>query len=215
MPDKERSGRLAGAVPPRVRTEPVQERSAARVDRLLDAAAEVVDEVGIERITTAMVAERAGASIGTVYRYFPDRIALLQALRDRTVARFRVRVIDELHRDRPRAWWDGVDSAVAALAELHRSEPGVRVIRFDESERGLPQTEEASPGHFARWFAQILEEEFGQEVDDALLFDLEVAVEIGDALMRRAFLLDPAGDERFLDAARSVVREYLARRHER
>ena len=215
MPDKEASGRLAGAVPPRVRTEPVQERSAVRIDRLLDAAAVLVDEVGIERITTAMVAERAGASIGTVYRYFPDRIALLQALRDRTVSRFRARVIEELHRNRSKAWWDGVESVVDAFAGLQRSEPGVRVIRFDESERGLPETEDFAPGHFARWFAQIIQEEFDQPVDDALMFDLEVAVELGDALMRRAFLLDPEGDERFLDAARRVVRDYLARRYER
>ncbi|MFE4952081.1 helix-turn-helix domain-containing protein, partial [Leifsonia sp. NPDC056665] len=75
----------AGA--PLVRTEPIQERSAARIDALLDAAAEVVDEIGFDRLTTAMVAERAGASIGTVYRYFPDRIVLLQALRDRALLR--------------------------------------------------------------------------------------------------------------------------------
>ena len=53
---------------PVVRTEPVQERGAARVEALLDAAAAVVDEVGFDRLTTAMVAEHAGSSIGTVYR---------------------------------------------------------------------------------------------------------------------------------------------------
>lgn len=215
MPDKDASGRPAGAVPPRVRTEPVQERSAVRIDRLLDAAAAVVDEVGIERITTAMVAERADASIGTVYRYFPDRIALLLALRDRIVSRFRTRVIEEIRARRPREWWGAVDAVVAAFASLHRSEPGVRVIRFDESERGLPEAEDFSAGHFARWFVQILDEEFDKSVDDALMFDLEVAVELGDALMRRAFLLDPAGDERFLRAARDVVSEYLSKRHGR
>ena len=60
------------------RNEPVQARSTARLTALLDAAAAVIDEIGYERLTTAMVAERAGASIGTVYRYFPDRIAVLQ-----------------------------------------------------------------------------------------------------------------------------------------
>ena len=62
-----------------LRNEPVQARSTARLTSLLDAAAEVVDEIGFERLTTAMVAERAGASIGTVYRYFPDRIAVLHS----------------------------------------------------------------------------------------------------------------------------------------
>ena len=68
-----------------LRNEPVQARSTARLSALLDAAAQIVDEIGYERLTTAMVAERAGASIGTVYRYFPDRIAVLQALAARNL----------------------------------------------------------------------------------------------------------------------------------
>ena len=70
-----------------IRNEPVQARSTARLAALLDAAAHVVDEIGYERLTTAMVAERAGASIGTVYRYFPDRIAVLQSLAARNAER--------------------------------------------------------------------------------------------------------------------------------
>src|SRR5580698_9128788 len=70
-----------------LRNEPVQARSTARLTALLDAAAAAIDELGYERLTTAMVAERAGASIGTVYRYFPDRIAVLQALASRNLER--------------------------------------------------------------------------------------------------------------------------------
>ena len=44
-----------------LRNEPVQARSTARLAALMDAAAAVVDEIGYERLTTAMVAERAGA----------------------------------------------------------------------------------------------------------------------------------------------------------
>src|SRR5580698_1466695 len=68
-----------------LRNEPVQARSTARLSALLDAAAAAIAELGYERLTTAMVAERAGASIGTVYRYFPDRIAVLQALAARNL----------------------------------------------------------------------------------------------------------------------------------
>ena len=71
-----------------LRNEPVQARSTARLSALLNAAAAVIDEIGYERLTTAMVAEKAGASIGTVYRYFPDRIAVLQSLSARNLAEF-------------------------------------------------------------------------------------------------------------------------------
>ena len=63
-----------------VRHEPVQARAAQRVEALLDAAAAVVVEHGIEHLTTALVADRAGASIGTVYRYFPTKEDLLRAV---------------------------------------------------------------------------------------------------------------------------------------
>jgi len=67
-----------------IRVEPVQARSTARVNALLDAACETMHDLGYEQLTTAMVADRAGASIGTVYRYFPDRIAVLQSVASET-----------------------------------------------------------------------------------------------------------------------------------
>ena len=61
---------------------PVQERSRKTVDKLVRAAKELLadPEVGRDRFTTAMVAERAGVSIGTFYRYFSDRVDLLDAI---------------------------------------------------------------------------------------------------------------------------------------
>ena len=117
---------------PLVRTEPIQERSAARIDALLDAAAEVVDEIGFDRLTTAMVAERAGASIGTVYRYFPDRIVLLQGLRDRAVLRYRHSVVAAIHAQSPAHWWNAVECAIDAFVGMFRTEPGFRIIRFTD-----------------------------------------------------------------------------------
>lgn len=63
-----------------LRNAPQQNRSERTLARLTDAARELVDEVGYDRFTTADVAVRAGVSIGTVYRYFPDRIGLLDAI---------------------------------------------------------------------------------------------------------------------------------------
>lgn len=200
---------------PLVRTEPIQERSAARIDALLDAAAEVVDEIGFDRLTTAMVAERADASIGTVYRYFPDRIVLLQALRDRALQRYRNAVVEGIHKAAPDHWWDAMECAIDAFVEMFRTEPGFRIIRFTDAERqNVPLASDAGEDFFAHRFAGILAEEFGLPAGDQLNFRLEVAVEIADSLITRAFLLDPQGDERFIDEARVVIREYLAKRYD-
>ncbi|MDZ4046289.1 MAG: helix-turn-helix domain-containing protein, partial [Rhodoglobus sp.] len=116
-----------------LRNEPVQARSAARLGTLLDAAAAVVDEIGFERLTTAMVAERAGASIGTVYRYFPDRIALLQALGARNLERVLTRVGDEVVKPEHSTWLDALASAMGILVDAFRTEPGFRGLRVGDA----------------------------------------------------------------------------------
>jgi AcrR family transcriptional regulator len=61
------------------RKTPVQARSTASVEAILDATIQVLLQVGKERLTTTRVAYRAGVSVGTLYQYFPNKSALLQA----------------------------------------------------------------------------------------------------------------------------------------
>ena len=62
------------------RKTPVQARSTASVNAILDATVQVLLRVGKERLTTTRVALRAGVSVGTLYQYFPNKSALLQAV---------------------------------------------------------------------------------------------------------------------------------------
>jgi AcrR family transcriptional regulator len=62
------------------RKSPVQARSAASVDAILEATIQVLLKVGKERLTTTRVAERAGVSVETLYQYFPNKSALLRAV---------------------------------------------------------------------------------------------------------------------------------------
>src|SRR5690349_19182275 len=71
---------VAGAGAKPLRRVPVQGRSMARVGRMLDACAGLVDEVGYDGLTTTLLAERAGVAIGSVYQFFPDKRAIVQAL---------------------------------------------------------------------------------------------------------------------------------------
>ena len=65
------------------RTAPQQIRSQQRVDLILDTAAVLFSESGYENASTNAIAERAGISIGSLYRYFPDKDAILRALAGR------------------------------------------------------------------------------------------------------------------------------------
>lgn len=192
-----------------VRTEPIQQRGADRLNALLDAAATIVDEIGFDRLTTAMIAERSGASIGTVYRYFPDRIAVLQALRERAIARFRGRIVTLIETETPSSWWDAVDIGITSFVELYRSEPGFRIIHFVDRER-IPA---AGGGEiempFSKLYSDVLTEVFGLDGGEDLSFHLEVAVEMMDAILSRAFAFDANGDERYIGEARRVLHGYL------
>jgi len=71
-----------------VRRTPQQGRGARRVAQLLEAASSVMAEVGYQAATMTAIAERAGASIGTLYQYYPDKDAVLDALRVQYVKEF-------------------------------------------------------------------------------------------------------------------------------
>lgn len=65
---------------PILRRQPQQARSQKRVTQILAAAAEVFWEMGYEGATTHEIAARANTAVGTLYRFFPDKLAIFHAL---------------------------------------------------------------------------------------------------------------------------------------
>src|ERR1700691_3739481 len=62
------------------RKTPVQARSAVTVEAIAEATIQVLLAVGMDRLTTTRVAERAGVSVGTLYQYYPNKQALLHSV---------------------------------------------------------------------------------------------------------------------------------------
>lgn len=72
---------VEAAIPPDTqRRVPTQERSRARLARILACAEELIEERGSDRLRMAEVAEAAGISIGSLYQYFPEKAAIVHAL---------------------------------------------------------------------------------------------------------------------------------------
>jgi AcrR family transcriptional regulator len=194
-----------------IRVEPVQARSTARVNALLDAASDTIHDVGYELLTTAMVAERAGASIGTVYRYFPDRVAVLQALaarnRDRVIHALTVR----LEREKPVTVIAHIDTVLDSLVEVFRSEKGFRSLRTGDVLDIRPATSTRSGNsEIARVISDDLRERLGIRLDSAARLAVETAVEVMDALLGRAFVHSDKGDGTLIDEARRMARLALS-----
>src|SRR6185312_3976463 len=192
-----------------LRNEPVQARSTARLTALLDAAASVIGEIGYERLTTAMVAEKAGASIGTVYRYFPDRIAVLQSLSARNLAEFSSRGLAGAANATD--WTSLFGAVVDAIAGFFRSEPGFKSLRFGDVLDVRPRADAATGiGTVAVQVSTLLADQSGLEDAAELRFRVETALELADSLLARAFAFKAEGERKFITEARKVALDYLA-----
>ncbi len=197
-----------------VRTEPVQQRSTVRITALLDAAAALIDEIGIDGLTTSEVAVRSGSSVGVVYRYFPNIQSLLRGLATRNMERFTERVTASVEAIDPALGWTPVlDATIDAYVELTRTEPGFRALRFGDiiDDRFLLPHEESYNSMISRAFTGILTSRYGMPDTDDFAFDLEVVVEIADSLLHRAFLYERDGDPRFIEKLRTLAVDYLSR----
>lgn len=75
------------------RRAPVQARSRQTVARILDAAAAIADEQGVDAATTRTIADRAGVSYPSLYRFFADRDAILDELMERHCAEIDARCV--------------------------------------------------------------------------------------------------------------------------
>lgn len=195
-----------------LRRVPVQGRSVARVQRMLDACAEIVDEVGYEGLTTTLLAERAEVAIGSVYQFFPDKRAIVQALTLRNMEAYLLRLAARFETGTFDHWWDGVDAGIDEYIDMHRTVPGFRTLHFgDVVDVHLLDEDRDNNAVIAEQLARLLMEQFQVEDSPRLRFTLEIAVEASDALIKLAFRRNPEGDEAVIVEAKALIREYLHR----
>jgi len=62
------------------KNKPRQARAKRTYEAILEATAKLLIEVGVERISTNLIAEKAGITVPAVYRYFPNKYSVLHAL---------------------------------------------------------------------------------------------------------------------------------------
>jgi AcrR family transcriptional regulator len=198
--------------PKPLRRQPTQRRSARRVERMLDACAELLDEIGYEALSTTRIAERAGVAIGSVYQFFPDKRAITQELTRRNVEHFVSRVGRRFMEEDYVGWWEAVDAIIDEYVDMHRTVPGFRSLHFgDAVDLNLLDSDSENNTVIAGRLRGLLLKEYGladsHELDVAVL----VAVEAGDAVLKLAFRRDSSGSPEIIDAAKQLVRGFLSR----
>lgn len=109
------------------RPPPRQDRARQTQGRLLDVAGALLADVGIERISTNMIAARAGLTPPALYRYFDDKYAVLEALGRRLMARQNAVLDAWLARHAPGGvanMADHIGDLLTENAAVTRAEPG-------------------------------------------------------------------------------------------
>ncbi|NJC64285.1 TetR/AcrR family transcriptional regulator [Planosporangium flavigriseum] len=179
---------------------------------MLDACAELVDEVGYDGLTTTLLAERAGVAIGSVYQFFPDKRAVVQALTMRNLESYLQLLGARIAEENFAYWWDAVDAAIDGYITMHRTTPGFRTLHFgDVVDVHLLDDERDNNTVIVEQLAALLVERFGITSGVRLELALSIAVETADALIKMAFRRDPAGDPVVIEEAKALIREYLHR----
>lgn len=136
---------------------PTQARSQQRVERILDAAAEVFADVGFEAATTEGIAARAETSIGSLYQFFPNKRALLYAIAQRYAERVNT-LFDEVEAgvlvgEAP--FGTLLRAAIVTLVDFHDREPGFRALVRNWTAE-FAAYDEAANAEFTRRTAEIL-----------------------------------------------------------
>lgn len=214
------SPRATGPAPPAIATSvtpaadaawhaPVQERGRRRVQRLLDAAAEVIAEVGVDNATTNAIAARASTSVGVLYRFFPNKQALVEALAQRYVE-----AIDELlhlQEQEGIAQWplhQAIDWVVRASVAFHERYPAFqhvyRAVRGASTIRG-----EALLDQTKRVIGHLLALRAPHAPARTRELHAAIAVEAAHALVVHATSIAPAARARMTRETVTLITRYL------
>ncbi|MGX5188053.1 TetR family transcriptional regulator [Streptomyces avermitilis] len=194
-----------------LRRAPVQRRSAERLTRILDACADLLDEVGYDALSTRAVALRAGVPIGSVYRFFGNKRAMADALAERNFERYTDRVTHRLEQsDDEGDWRAAMDAVLDEYLDMKRTAPGFSLVDFGNQ---IPVgARYAEPNHrVADRMTELLSAYLGRTPDDDLRRTFLIAVETADTLVHLAFRMSPEGDEDIIAETRALLRAYLGR----
>jgi AcrR family transcriptional regulator len=116
-----------------MRKAPRQARSRATIEIILEGAARILGERGWAATTTNAVAATAGVSIGSLYQYFPNKLALVEAVRRRHFDEVLAVLRAATDAATPRA--RRVAAFVDGMIAVHRRFPAAHRVLLEEAPR--------------------------------------------------------------------------------
>ena len=172
---------------------PVQGRSQETVQKVLAATAALLGRgVPAALLTTAQIAAEAHVSVGALYRFFPDKQAIVDAIALKHMDVFQealaMRMMLAFPSDPPAF----LGMVVDAFAEYLAANPDFRTVAFGAPGGGRSISRRtrdayAGTGEVSEMVRSFLTEAFGIAITPDFELRLRLAIEIGDRLLAHAF----------------------------
>ena len=205
----------SGATTDRLRRVPQQGRSREKVRRVLDAADALLAREGAGALVTTRVAREAGIAVGSVYAYFPDKEAIVEALALRHWSSVSDAIAGVVEADAREPVDDPVAAVMAAVVARFRGSAGFRALWFSplrtERIRDVTRPLRTEVGG---WVERLLAAHWPQARVEQRATAARMFVLAGDGLLREAFRLDPDGEPTVLAEGHAMIAAYLAARLE-
>ncbi|WP_166297918.1 TetR/AcrR family transcriptional regulator [Bradyrhizobium sp. 2S1] len=162
----------------KARKQPLQQRSRETVAVILEAAARVLEQRGLEGYNTNAVAERGGISVGSVYQYFPNKDALTLALIARFEDALLAKVRDAVTASEGKSLTASLNLIIRAQLEAHAERAGLNRILETEEDRLRPASSDSSAASELKELVAALlarhRRQIARPVDDEIIEDLIV-----------------------------------------
>ncbi|MEV7566086.1 TetR/AcrR family transcriptional regulator [Streptomyces tanashiensis] len=196
---------------PRVRREPRQARSRARVEAILGAADRLLSQEGYEALTMRRIAEDAGVPVGSIYQFYPDKGAVVDALGRRYLEGFGSAIDELVERAVQGELTDLVGTMVDVYSELFRSQPGGMALwagRHLSPE--LARADEASNALIAEGLRRIVEHLTGRPGGEPVRRATRMVVWAANAVLHEVFKGDGEPDLETVDELKRMLDCYWA-----
>jgi AcrR family transcriptional regulator len=195
------------------KNKPKQERAKRTYEAILTAAAELLVEVGVERISTNIVAERAGITVPALYRYFPNKYAVLNALSaacmDKQNAVFQQWFDQYLEQGDPQLLADDIYGLLKDTYDVTQEQVGgLEVVQALRAVEPLREVRIGSHRVVSSQFATIAAEFLGRPADELVMTQARLTVNLGYAVVEMAMEDQPLSAESILREGARMIQLY-------
>lgn len=192
---------------------PLQERAKRTYEAILAAAAELLVEVGVERISTNLIAESAGITVPALYRYFPNKYAVLHALgavlMDRQNQVFQEWFEANVQERNPQKLLENIYQVLKGTYDVTLQQTGgLELVQALRAVAPLQEVRLNSHQVVATQFAGMVADLLGLPVDETITMRARLSVEVGYSVVEMALEDDTLTAENALREGTLMIQLY-------